>query len=220
VIENLYGPTEATIVCISARLTPQTAETPGRGTAPIGVAFPGTESAIVDEKLAPLLPGSQGQLALSGPNLALGYLNDRVLTNLRFPSICGRRWYLTGDLAVQDADGTFHHLGRIDHQVKVLGNRVELEEVEAHLRSILQSNEVAAVAWPMQNGSAESIIAFVASSDLSEDRVRDEMRERVPNYMVPRRTIHLDALPLSPNGKVDRGRLVRYLDEATVNTRS
>jgi D-alanine--poly(phosphoribitol) ligase subunit 1 len=215
VIENLYGPTEATIVCIGSRVTPDTVPTPGRGTVPTGMAFPGTRAAILDSHLDPLLPGSEGQLALAGPNLALGYLNDPALTAARFPRIRGRKWYLTGDLARQDAAGVFHHLGRIDHQVKILGNRVELEEIEAHLRDITQSSEVAAVAWPVSEGCAQGIVAFLTSSELAPEAIRTGMQARVPAYMIPRLTIHLDSLPLNPNGKVDRAALIRHLENQT-----
>ena len=212
-IENLYGPTEATIVCIGARMSEDTEPTPGRGTVPTGHPFPGTEAAILDENLDPMLPGSPGQLALAGPNLAIGYLNDPALTALRFRRVLGKTWYLTGDLAFEDASGVFHHLGRIDHQVKILGNRVELEEVEAHLRQITNSSEVAAVAWPTRDGSAEGIVAFVSGSSLDDEIIRERMRALVPAYMIPRRTIHLESLPLNANGKMDRGKLERYLDE-------
>jgi amino acid adenylation domain-containing protein len=212
VIENLYGPTEATIVCIGARVTKETNPTPGRGTVPTGLPFPGTEAAILDSNLDPLLNGSQGQLALAGPNLALGYLADPALTALRFRRMRGKTWYLTGDLACQDASGVFHHLGRIDHQVKILGNRVELEEVEAHLREITDSSEIAAVAWPVHAGSAEGVVAFVCGSALAADVIRKRMQARVPAYMVPRQLIRLDSLPLNANRKVDRGALVQYLD--------
>src|SRR6185437_6829554 len=96
----------------------------------------GLEAAVVGEDLIFLPMGMQGQLAISGPQVALGYFKHPELTRQRFPSLDGKRWYLTGDLARQDQQGVFHHLGRLDNQVKVLGQRVELEEIESHLRTL------------------------------------------------------------------------------------
>ena len=93
--------------------------------------------------------GDKGELALSGKQIAKGYFKDGRMTSSRFPSVNGRVWYLTGDLAYQDLDGVFHHLGRTDYQVKILGYRVELEDVEAHLREVCGVDSVAAVAWPI-----------------------------------------------------------------------
>jgi acyl-CoA synthetase (AMP-forming)/AMP-acid ligase II len=154
-------------------------------------------------------PGRPGELAVSGPQVAKGYLGDPDQTARRFPVLdhprLGRsRWYLTGDSAVQDERGLFHHLGRIDNQVKVMGFRVELEEVEAHLRSVCQTESVAAVGWPVVNGNASGIVAFVAGAHAELSAARDALRGRVPAYMVPSKVLALDVMPLSTNGKVDR----------------
>ena len=212
-VENLYGPTEATIVCIGSCYHDGITPTPDRGTVPIGLPFPGTKAAVLDCNLNPLPRGNNGQLALSGPNLALGYLEDPALTAARFVTISGESWYLTGDFARQDPSGIFHHLGRVDNQVKVLGNRVELEEVETHLRAAAGVDEVAAVAWPIHDGSAEGIIAFVVGASLDPEEIRARMSSRVPAYMLPRRTIQLKSLPLNASGKVDRSALLRYLEQ-------
>jgi acyl-coenzyme A synthetase/AMP-(fatty) acid ligase len=128
----------------------------------------------------------------------------------------GCRWYRTGDLAYEDLSGVFHHLGRIDNQVKILGNRVELEEVEAHLREILSTDMVAAVAWPLAESRATGIVAFHCAPGVTRDEVREEMKKRVPDYMVPKRIHLLDALPLGATGKIDRKALTRMLDENLV----
>jgi len=128
----------------------------------------------------------------------------------------GLRWYRTGDLAYEDHSGIFHHLGRIDNQVKILGNRVELEEVEAHLREILRTDLVAAVAWPLADNRATGIVAFHCAAGVTRDEVREEMKKRVPDYMIPKRVHLLDTLPLGATGKIDRKALTRMLDENLV----
>jgi amino acid adenylation domain-containing protein len=216
VVENLYGPTEATVYCIGATVGPEFPPTPGRDTVPSGFPLPGLEAAILDESLNFLPAGMEGQLAVSGGQIAQGYFNDAELTRLRFPSINGRTWYLTGDLAREDERGIFHHLGRIDNQVKVLGQRVELEEVEAHLREIVGTGLVAAVAWPLDGTLATGIVAFHCAPGVTRDQVREGMKKRVPDYMVPQWVYHLDALPLGSSGKIDRKALTRMLNEDLV----
>ena len=215
VIDNIYGPTEATVACLGQRCSEPLVVTKERGTIAIGKPFGGTEAAIVDSSLHFLPPGERGELALSGKQIAKGYFKDEQKTAARFPSIAGRVWYLTGDLASQDADGRFHHLGRTDHQVKVVGYRVELEDVEAHLREVCGVDSVAAVAWPITKGSAEGIVAFVAGGTLSAAEIRKGMQTRVPKYMVPTRVRFLERLPLSASGKTDRKALAVMLSEGS-----
>src|SRR6185436_17555128 len=136
VVDNLYGPTEATVDCVGQRVEPGAAPilTPGRGVLAIGVAHPGTELAVLGADLRPVPTGEPGELAIAGRQLTLGYVGLPAVTAERFPTIDGKRWYLTGDIAMRDASGVFHHLGRIDNQIKIHGYRVELEDIEAHMR--------------------------------------------------------------------------------------
>lgn len=217
VVENFYGPTEVTVDCIAQRLEEPPNITRNRGSLAIGKPFPGIEAGIVDAELLRFLPPEQeGELVVSGRQVARGYFQDAELTAARFPTIDGRRWYRTGDLAYQDAAGAFHHLGRIDNQVKVLGNRVELEEVEAHLREIVGSDVVAAVAWPVEDGRATGIVAFHCDAAIGRDQVREGMQRRVPAYMVPQRVCRVDNLPLGSTGKIDRKALVQLLKEGKI----
>jgi len=156
--------------------------------------------------------GEPGELLLAGPQLAAGYWRDRSLTDDRFTTLDGTRWYRSGDLARQDADGCVHHLGRTDNQIKIFGYRVELEDIETHLRHVCHCESVMAVAWPVVYGSAQGIVAFVAGSDLGVTEIRDGMKKRVPAYMIPRQVLFLDTLPLSANGKFDRKALVELLN--------
>ncbi|MBL8369315.1 MAG: hypothetical protein JNM54_15575, partial [Candidatus Accumulibacter sp.] len=125
----------------------------------------------------------------------------------------GKRWYLTGDLASVDAAGTFHCLGRIDNQVKVLGYRVELEEIDAHLRAVSGIDLVGAVAWPTVDGMARGIVGFVAASSLDSVQVIRDLKARLPAYMVPNQLIALASMPLNQSGKVDRQALRKRLEE-------
>jgi amino acid adenylation domain-containing protein len=211
-VENIYGPTEATVACLWQPVGEPEVVTPTREIIAIGVPYPGMEAAILDEGLNPLPAGAAGEIALSGPQLAQGYFGQPELTNERFPTIAGKRWYLTGDLGMQDENGIFHHLGRIDNQVKVLGNRIELEEVEMHLRAASGSDHVAAVAWPMQDGLAEGIVGFVVGERAPED-IQAAMRASVVGYMVPNTIRIVETLPLNGNGKIDRKALAASLSQ-------
>lgn len=211
-VENLYGPTEATLACLLQPCSPDIPETPERGCVAIGQPYPGMQAAIMGMggQIAPL-GGEAGELLLAGPQLAVGYWRDERLTDERFITRDGTCWYRTGDLARRDRDGCFHHLGRTDNQVKIMGHRVELEDIDTHLRGACGSESAMTVAWPVQHGSAQGIVAFVAGSDLAIAEIREAMKKRVPEYMIPRQVRFIDSLPLSSNGKFDRNALVEIL---------
>jgi D-alanine--poly(phosphoribitol) ligase subunit 1 len=209
VVDNHYGPTEAACACTVQRVAEPVVETPGRGTVAIGVPYAGMRAEIVRDGVF-VADGERGELALSGPQLADGYLDDDEQTARRFPTLehprFGRaRWYLTGDLAMRDHAGVLHWLGRTDHQVKVMGHRIELEDVEANLRAASGSDAVAAVVVAVAGGQA--IAAFVSGAAFPAAGIRERMRSLVPPYMLPRRVVELDSLPLTANGKVDRAAL-------------
>lgn len=218
IVENLYGPTEATVACLVQRLTDPPIVTTSRGIVAIGEPFAGTDAAIVDASLNPVPIGEHGELLLGGGQLARGYFGAEELTAARFPTIRGRRWYRTGDLVYQDASLIYHHLGRIDNQVKVLGNRVELEEVEAHLREVLGTDMVAVVAWPVRGGSASGLVAFYCGSVTSPQVAHEAMRKRVPGYMIPAQIREIERMPLGTSGKTDRNALLRRLEEEIVGS--
>jgi D-alanine--poly(phosphoribitol) ligase subunit 1 len=213
VVDCLYGPTETTVVCTGDRFSDTPHVTLSRGIISIGKSFPGMEAMIVDSAQNPVPQGQEGEIAFCGKQVALGYFEDEALTQSRFPMINGRRWYLTGDSAYEEADGLLHHLGRVDNQVKIQGNRVELEEVEAHLRSACGCESVAAVAWPMQYGTAAKLIAFVTGATVSAEDALSVLRKKLPAYSVPAQIHELQALPATANGKIDRKALARMLDD-------
>jgi D-alanine--poly(phosphoribitol) ligase subunit 1 len=211
-VVNMYGPTEATVMCMGQRYSSDCVLT--RDCVAIGKPFNGMQAAIAEgEKFVSL--GEQGELLLAGPQLALGYLDDPAKTAARFVTLEGARWYRTGDLAHCDKNGVFHYLGRIDNQVKILGYRVELEEIECHLRDVSRCADVAAVAWPIQNGSATGVVAFVVNYKGPEEDIKAALQQRLPSYMVPTRMCVLSKLPLNNNGKVDRSALKTMLERET-----
>lgn len=211
VIDNIYGPTEGTVICLRQRVAHPFRVTTGRDIIAIGTPYETMTVAIFDEQQQPVADGVAGEIALSGPQLADGYFHYSPENRSdRFREIDGQRWYLTGDLGSRDADGVFHHLGRTDNQVKLKGNRIELEEVEAHLRQAAASDMVAVVAWPVVDGSAQGLVAFCTSA-LPDDVITAALHKSLPRYMVPE-TVHIrDTLPVNINGKIDRRQLTEQL---------
>lgn len=214
-VVSLYGPTENTVTSMFQPLTPTTAVTPERHTLALGRPLPGVKALVVDDQNRPVPAGSHGQLVLQGEQLAAGYLDNPSLTARRFPHLQGTRSYLTGDWGYQDGDGIFHCLGRQDHQVKIRGHRLELEEVEFCLRQACPGAEVAALAWPDQPGQWSEIIAFVSGSGWDEQGLRQQLGGRLPGHALPGKIHRLDHLPRSENGKIDRAALRAWLQSGS-----
>ena len=219
IVENLYGPTETTIAVSHYRWDRN--DSPGEclnGICPIGWAFAGQQASIADHDFN-LLPKSQaGELFLAGSQVTVGYWNNPEKTRAKFVRLGDSEdtiWYRTGDLVKQDWTGCMYHLGRIDDQVKIRGYRTELQEIEAVLRNACGTDQVVSVAWPVRDGSADGVVAFVSGQKaLDEGKALKYCRTYLPGYMVPQRIYSLDALPLNLNGKVDRRGLVRMLEGA------
>jgi non-ribosomal peptide synthetase component F len=211
-IATLYGPTETTVFCTAQPVTTPVPLSPGRDVVAIGVPFANHDIMVLDEHDQPLPDGSPGEMAICGVQLAQGYLGAPELTAARFPVINGKRWYRSGDLGMRDASGVFHCLGRIDNQIKVLGYRVELEEIDAHLREVSGHALASAVAWPMDNGVAGGIVSFIGAARVDEAGVVNALRSRLPAYMLPSRVIALENMPINANGKVDRRALRGWLE--------
>jgi len=209
-LENLYGPTEATVACTAQTWPPPPAS---NGLVPIGKPFGETITRIVDGDLAEVPPGEAGQLLLAGPQVVGGYLDDAAATEQAFVTVPGvGRGYLTGDRVRQPQAGApLEYLGRLDSQIKVLGHRVELGEVEAVLRDEARADAVA-LGWPRTPSGAAGIVAFVADPSLDRIALRRSLSARLPDYMVPRELHLVDELPLNANGKHDRGALVALLE--------
>ncbi|MNG60431.1 Linear gramicidin synthase subunit D [compost metagenome] len=208
---NLYGPTEAAI-----DVTHWTCRDEGRSSVPIGLPIANLTTWVLNAELAPVPPGVIGELYLGGIGLARGYHRRPALTAERFtanPYVPGERLYRTGDLARQRNDGVIEYAGRIDHQVKIRGLRIELGEIEARLLEQDEVHEAAVIA--MHTATGQQLVGYVvapgAPSAEQQGPLRDALRQRLkavlPEYMVPLYWVFLDALPLSPNGKLERREL-------------
>ncbi|HEY4055605.1 MAG TPA: amino acid adenylation domain-containing protein [Kofleriaceae bacterium] len=196
---NLYGPTEATIDVSWWRCDTQRQ----RATVPIGIPVANTRLYVLDRELQPVPVGAAGELFIAGVQLARGYSLRPDLTAARFipdPFHAGERMYRTGDLARYQRDGALEYLGRIDQQVKLRGLRIELEEIEAVLRTHPAISDAVVVV------KQDHLVAYLAGAATTEQLV-DHARARLPEYMLPAQLVFLDALPLTTSGKVDRAQL-------------
>ncbi|WP_255663135.1 non-ribosomal peptide synthetase [Myxococcus sp. RHSTA-1-4] len=202
---NMYGPTETTIWSSTHRVGTE------QGTVPIGTPIANTSLLVLDAGLRPAPVGVPGELFIGGAGVARGYHARPELTAERFlpdpyGDVPGARMYRTGDRARWRADGTVEFLGRVDHQLKVRGFRVEPGEIEAALARHPGVGQVVVVAREDVPGGAR-LVAYVVpqpGAALSEDALRAFARQALPEHMVPSAIVRLDALPLTPNGKVDR----------------
>ncbi|WP_225824765.1 non-ribosomal peptide synthetase [Streptomyces naphthomycinicus] len=210
-LENLYGPTEA-----SVDVTRWSSRPDWTGAAvPIGAPIANTRTYVLDARLRPAPVGVPGELYLGGVQLARGYGGRPALTADRFVpdpfGPPGARLYRTGDIARWHAEGHVEYLGRADHQVKVRGFRIELGEIEAALLTVAGVGQAVAVVREDRPGDRR-IVAYLTASGGPDTApgvpiLRSRLGERLPEHMVPSAFVVLDALPLSPNGKVDRAAL-------------
>jgi amino acid adenylation domain-containing protein len=202
-VVNFYGPTEDTTFATYAKLLP--AEQPP----PIGVLAPHKHAYVLDGALRPVPVGAIGELYLAGRGLSLGYLNQPALTASRYVAdpytvAPGERMYRTGDLARYRADGALLYLGRRDFQVKVRGHRIELGEIENVLQRHPQVSEAVAA---LQDGCLVGYLTARQPGGIDLDGLRAYLRRTLPIVMIPSSLLVLDALPQTPNGKVDRAAL-------------
>ena len=207
---NVYGPTENSNFTAWHRAT---ADDLRRPSIPIGRPVANTHVYILDERLRPCPVGVPGELCAAGDGVAIGYVNRPELTAARFVTLDlgsgPERIYRTGDLARRLEDGRIEFLGRLDAQVKVRGFRVEPGEVEAVLAAH-PSVAGAAVVAAADPGGGKRLVAYVApvaGTRPTAAELRDALRKRLPEFMVPAVLVFLDQLPLTANGKVDRGAL-------------
>ncbi|MEM9292779.1 MAG: amino acid adenylation domain-containing protein [Acidobacteriota bacterium] len=218
-LRNLYGPTEATVWATSSALG--AASRPVTAAAPLGRALPGYQTLVLDAVGEPVPAGVPGQLHLAGAALARGYRQRPALTAATFRPHGdrgdGERLYRTGDLVRRRPDGTLDFLGRIDHQLKLRGFRIESGEIEVVLEqqpAVRQAVVMLRLAPDAAEDSDPRLVAYVVAAqpgnldearrDALESSLRQSLGERLPAYMQPSAWVFLESLPLTPNGKVDR----------------
>ena len=215
-IENMYGPTETTVWSATG---PATA---GEGTVDLGTPIANTRLYVLDAAGEPAPVGAPGELWIGGEGVARGYWRRADLTAERFrpdpfaPAAPGPapRMYRTGDLVRRRADGRLDFLGRADHQVKLRGHRIELGEIEAALGRLPGVRQAVVVAREDVPGDVRLVAYLTADAPLAEEEARARLAAALPEFMVPAHVLTLDALPLTPNRKVDRGALPAPADAA------
>ncbi|PIF47951.1 arthrofactin-type cyclic lipopeptide synthetase B [Pseudomonas sp. 29] len=217
-LHNLYGPTEAAVDVTAWDCAGTIEQTPDN--TPIGKPIANTRMYILDAQQQPVPQGVIGELYIAGVQVARGYLNRPQLTAERFledPFHPHGRMYRTGDVARYLADGNIEYLGRNDDQVKIRGLRIELGEIQARLAQIEGVQEAVVVAREDVPGD-KRLVAYYTGERLEIDLLRSHLLEHLPDYMVPTVFVHLDSLPLSPNGKLDRKALPAP-DQQSLKTR-
>ncbi len=217
-IENLYGPSETTIA-ITRYIVTEEILSSDRDLVPIGLPLGGHSIGICDEELNLILlnDGVEGELVLSGKQVSMGYWKEPRMTDERFhvgliggPSDV--RWYRTGDKVRFNEGSGLEFLGRLDDQIKIRGYRVELQEIEITLRKVSGSGLVAACLLPKTVSGADEIVAFICGNSIESTTLRERCAEFLPNYMIPRKFVFVENMPLTKSGKIDRKALLALLD--------
>jgi amino acid adenylation domain-containing protein len=222
-IFNHYGPTETTVGVLTYRLGDELPRTPSRNL-PLGRPLPGTRIHLLDEQARPVPAGEKGEICIGGVQVARGYLNRPELSAERFvrdpfSEDPQARMYRTGDLGRLLPEGDIEFCGRGDHQVKVHGYRVELGEIEAALREEERVQDAVVLLRD------EQLVAFAGSKPagpfvdpVNASTLREQLKARLPQYMVPSVIVLLETLPLNANGKLDRQALAALPIEPQART--
>jgi amino acid adenylation domain-containing protein len=207
---NVYGPTEATIFC-TEYLCGEENKT-YNGILCIGKPMENMGCLIVDGKDNELPQGEQGELLLYGSQLTPGYLNNNEKNEQSFFTKNNVFYYRSGDLCFVDKDGYFLYCGRIDHQVKIDGYRVELNEIEHHVRDAFEVQNAVCVAFINQIGNTQ-LHLFLEKFEGDSSAVKTHLKTKLPDYMIPAETTILKEFPLNVNGKIDRKELTKTLEK-------
>ncbi|OYD09093.1 non-ribosomal peptide synthetase [Paludifilum halophilum] len=204
---NEYGPTETVVGCMIHRFN---REQDTRSSVSLGFPIQNVQIYLLDPQWQPVPAGTAGEIYISGDGVARGYWNRPELQRERFvenPFIPGRRMYKTGDLAVRLPNDELEYIGRSDFQVKIRGYRIELGEIESQLLSYDGITDAVVIDRKDEQGKKQLVAYIVGRQACNAFELRRYLSGRLPSYMIPASFVSLDALPLSPNGKVDRNAL-------------
>ncbi|MBO6291254.1 MAG: amino acid adenylation domain-containing protein [Selenomonas sp.] len=196
VILNVYGPTEATMGCAAEEMVESKVVT-------VGTPIANTQFYIADSFGNPLPVGIRGELMICGQQVGRGYINLPDKTAASFFTHDGIRAYRSGDLAAWTDEGKIRIFGRIDNQIKLRGFRIELDEIEKVLMEYpaIDSGAVSV----LKKGTGEYLVGYYTSVDeVDDNELKSHLAAKLPEYMVPNLFVHLEAMPLTPNGKVNR----------------
>ncbi|MFL2075912.1 amino acid adenylation domain-containing protein [Marinilactibacillus psychrotolerans] len=204
---HVYGPTENTTFSTYFDITE---ESLNNDYIPIGKALSGTEAYILDENLN-LIDGEQeGELFLAGEGISSGYINSEKKTLEKFvsiPYLSDEVFYKTGDFVKYDNDKNIIFIGRRDHQIKIRGHRIELEEIE---NVLLKNSYVksAKVLKEVKGSNSSFLTAYVSISNNKKHKIQEYLENELPDYMLPNKIVVVDSMPLNLNGKIDTSKLV------------
>jgi len=211
---NTYGPTEATVATTSIRVDRDVLA--AHNPLPVGYVMPGTRIPIRGENGEPVAEGERGEIVIIGPNVSPGYLGRADLTAKAFFATDGTRAYRTGDWG-RMRQGLIFFEGRMDGQIKLHGYRIELGDIESHVRALPKVSD-AVVLVAEKGGKPDSLAGFVVLRERGEGsdfdislQLKKQLGDRLPNYMVPRKFHFLTAFPMTTNGKADRRKLAEML---------
>ncbi|WP_159090717.1 non-ribosomal peptide synthetase, partial [Aquimarina aquimarini] len=201
---NEYGPTEATIWASVSKISADSKVT-------IGKPIANTHIHILDDQLELVPIGVVGELCIAGRQLAVGYLNREELTKEKFVNNPfthhNERLYKTGDLARWLPDGTIEFIGRKDDQVKIRGYRIELAEITYQLDELTSIHQSIVIAKTDKQGTKHIVAYIVTDNTLDTSWIQDQLKDKLPDYMIPKIYVFIDAIPLTYNGKVDKKKL-------------
>jgi D-alanine--poly(phosphoribitol) ligase subunit 1 len=213
-IYDFYGPTETTIYCTYYKYVRNGINKHLKGISSIGKAMEGLETIIIDENRKPLGPYQQGELCIAGAQVTRGYWKSPSKNQESFFEINYNgtltRYYRTGDSCYFDDKGDIMYLGRLDYQVKVQGYRVELGEIEFTARELINGRNAVAVAFGNDTGNTE-IALFIEGGDVENRIVSDNLKLKLPYYMIPSKIIAIESFPLNANSKIDRNVLQKMV---------
>ncbi len=203
-IYDFYGPTEATVYCTCYKLSKDETNLSLNGIVSIGKPLKNVKAIIIDENNIVVDGQEKGELCVAGRQVTCGYWNNKEKNEASFFVYEGERYYRTGDLCYYDVTGNIMYSGRIDQQAKIQGYRVELGEIEYHVREFYgREKRAIAVAFLNAQGLTE-IAMFIESIKEDTNALTAYLEEKIPQYMIPSRYIYVESFPLNKSEKIDR----------------